>query len=101
VFLVDGSALRLTVIDASYPFLPGEDQSAAGEALAWRGWLRDNEIDVVSTGQGQVLFDHLTCPKEFRKFTLAEGAAGHCEGMAPIVFWTAALNWLDDLLAKA
>jgi hypothetical protein len=48
-----------------------------------------------------VLFDHLTCPKEFRKFTLAEGAAGHCEGMAPIVFWTAALNWLDDLLAKA
>ena len=64
-------------------------------------YVTDNEIDVVSTGQGQVLFDHLTCPKEFRKFTLAEGAAGHCEGMAPIVFWTAALNWLDDLLAKA
>lgn len=52
MFLVDGSALRLTVIDASYPFLPGEDTSAAGEALAWRGWLRDNELDVVVTEIG-------------------------------------------------
>jgi len=64
-------------------------------------YVTDNETDLVSAGQGQVLYDHLTCPKEFRRFTLAEGAAGHCEGMAPIVFWTAALNWLDDLLAKA
>ena len=46
------------------------------------------------------LYD-LNCPKEFRRFTLAEGAEGHCEGMAPIVFWTAALNWLDDLLARS
>jgi hypothetical protein len=46
-----------------------------------------------------VLFDRLTCPQEFRLFTRAEGAEGHCEGMAPIVFWTAAFDWLDDLLA--
>jgi hypothetical protein len=39
------------------------------------------------------------CPQEFRLFTRAEGAEGHCEGMAPIVFWTAAFDWLDDLLA--
>ena len=31
----------------------------------------------------------------FRLFTRAEGAEGHCEGMAPIVFWTAAFDWLD------
>ena len=37
---------------------------------------------------------------EFRLFTRAEGAEGHCEGIAPIVFWTAALDWLDDLLAR-
>ena len=61
-------------------------------------YVTDNETDHVSTGQGQVLYDHLNCPKEFRRFTRAEGAEGHCEGMAPIVFWTAALNWLDDLL---
>ena len=44
------------------------------------------------------LFDRLTCPKEFRLFTKAEGAEGHCEGMAPIIFWTAAFDWLDHLL---
>jgi Alpha/beta hydrolase family len=62
-------------------------------------FVTDNETDTVSTGQGKALFDRLTCPKEFRLFTKAEGAEGHCEGMAPVVFWTAAFDWLDDLLA--
>lgn len=62
-------------------------------------YVTDNETDLVSTGQGQLLFDAMTCPKEFRRFTLAEGAEGHCEGMAPVVFWTAALDWLDTVLA--
>lgn len=61
--------------------------------------LTDNETDPVSVGQGRALCDRLTCPKTFRLFTRAEGAEGHCEGMAPAVFWTAALDWLDDLLA--
>jgi Alpha/beta hydrolase family len=58
-------------------------------------FVTDNETDETSTGQGKVLFDHLTCPKEFRLFTKAEGAEGHCEGMAPILFWDAAYDWLD------
>jgi pimeloyl-ACP methyl ester carboxylesterase len=62
-------------------------------------YVTDNETDLVSTGQGQILFDHLTGPKTFRKFLKAEGAEGHCEGMAPIVFWTAAFDWLDSTLA--
>ena len=62
-------------------------------------FVTDNETDTVSTGQGQVLFDRLTCPKAFRLFTRAEGAEGHCEGLAPTVFWTAAFDWLDDTLA--
>jgi hypothetical protein len=61
-------------------------------------YVTDNETDLVSTGQGQALYDRLDCPKEFRRFTKAEGAEGHCEGMATIVFWTAALDWLDDTL---
>jgi len=63
-------------------------------------YVTDNETDAVSTGQGQQLFDHLACPKEFRLFTQAEGAAGHCEGMAPIVFWTAAFDWLDSTIER-
>jgi pimeloyl-ACP methyl ester carboxylesterase len=61
-------------------------------------YVTDNETDEISTGQGQELFDHLTCPKVFRLFKREEGAEGHCEGMAPIVFWDAAFNWLDELL---
>ena len=61
--------------------------------------MTDNETDTVSVGQGKALFDRLTCPKEFRLFTRAEGAEGHCEGMAPIIFWTAAFDWLDHALA--
>jgi hypothetical protein len=63
-------------------------------------FVTDNETDEISPGQGKVLFDHLTCPKEFRLFTKAEGAEGHCEGMAPIVFWDAAFNWLDSQLTS-
>ncbi len=55
----------------------------------------DNETDSVLTGQGQRLCDAMTRQKKIRKFTRAEGAEGHCEGMAPIVFWTAAFDWLD------
>ena len=58
-------------------------------------FVTDNETDPVSTGQGQRLYDAMRCPKTFRRFTRAEGAEGHCEGMAPIVFWTAAFDWLD------
>jgi hypothetical protein len=61
-------------------------------------FVTDNETDEVSPGQGKILFDHLTCPKEFRLFTKAEGAEGHCEGMALIVFWDAAFNWLGSQL---
>ncbi len=63
-------------------------------------FVTDNETDVVSTGQGKTLYDHLTCPKQFRLFTKAEGAEGHCEGMAPTIFWDAAYNWLDTVLNR-
>jgi hypothetical protein len=69
-------------------------------AITCPSFVTDNETDLVSMGQGQVLFDHLTCPKTFRRFTKAEGAEGHCEGMAPIVFWDAAFDWLDALLGR-
>jgi hypothetical protein len=61
-------------------------------------FVTDNETDVVSTGQGKLLYDAMTCAKAFRRFTRAEGAEGHCEGMAPIVFWTAAFDWLEMTL---
>jgi hypothetical protein len=70
------------------------------DKIACPSYVTDNDKDEVSPGQGKILFDHLTSPKEFRLFTEAEGAEGHCEGMAPIVFWDAAFNWLDSLLSS-
>jgi len=67
-------------------------------AITCPSFVTDNETDHVSTGQGKALFDQLTCPKTFRLFTKAEGAEGHCEGLAPVVFWTAAFDWLDSTL---
>lgn len=67
-------------------------------AITCPSFVTDNETDVVSTGQGQQLFDALTAPKEFRRFRRDEGAEGHCEGMGATVFWTAALDWLDTVL---
>lgn len=63
-------------------------------------FVTDNETDLVSTGQGKLLYEHLTCPKQFHLFTKADGAEGHCEGMASTVFWDAAYDWLDNLLNR-
>ena len=58
----------------------------------------DNEFDPVSTGQGQQLFDSLAGPKEFHRFTVAEGAAGHCEGAGQMRFFELAFDWLEETL---
>jgi hypothetical protein len=68
--------------------------------IACPSFITDNETDQVSTGQGQQLYEQLTCPKQFRRFLRAEGAEGHCEGMAPAVFWTAAFDWLDTIASQ-
>lgn len=70
--------------------------AAHAPSITCPSYVTDNETDVVSMGQGRQLYDAMTCAKAFRRFTRAEGAEGHCEGMAPIVFWTAALDWLDE-----
>jgi dienelactone hydrolase len=78
--------------------LRGYNNLEQAPTITCPSFIADNETDVVSTGQGEELFDHLTCAKTFRCFTQAEGAEGHCEGMAQIVFWTAAFDWLDETL---
>jgi pimeloyl-ACP methyl ester carboxylesterase len=59
--------------------------AAQAPAIACPTFVTDNETDVVSTGQGQRLYDALTCAKTFRRFTRAEGAEGQttCKACAP------------------
>jgi alpha-beta hydrolase superfamily lysophospholipase len=58
----------------------------------------DNETDIVSGLQGQMLYDRLTCPKTFIRFTAAEGAAGHCEAMGQTIFFARMFDWLNETL---
>ena len=89
----------LTSVRAYFQELRRYTNEGTAAAITCPSFVTDNETDTVSVGQGKELFERLTCPKAFRLFTKAEGAEGHCEGMAPAVFWTAAFDWLDELLA--
>jgi hypothetical protein len=55
------------------------------------------ENDPVSRFAGR-LYDALTCPKEFLRFTEAEGAGDHCEAMARSLFHQKSFDWLDEIL---
>ena len=65
------------------------------ERVRCPSFVTDSETDVVSTGQGKIPYDHLISPASG---SLHEdgGAEGHCEGLAPVVFWDAAFDWLDS-----
>jgi len=46
VIYADGSALRLTVMDVSHPYLTHEHGAVGPESIAWRAWLREHERDL-------------------------------------------------------
>lgn len=45
----DGSALRLTVMDVSHPYLTHEDGAVGPESIAWRAWMRAHERNLAVT----------------------------------------------------
>jgi hypothetical protein len=47
------------------------------------------------------LYDALTCPKTLVRFTNAEGAVDHYEGMARSLFHQRAFDWLDKVFNRA
>jgi hypothetical protein len=55
-------------------------------------------MDLFFSGQAQLLFDHLTCPKVMLKFTDAEGAGAHCEVGANRLAFARVYDWLDETL---
>jgi hypothetical protein len=60
--------------------------------------VTEGEGDFAS--QSQRLYDALSCEKEYRQFTAAEGAGGHCEGMGQRVWQQAAFTWLSEIAAR-
>jgi dienelactone hydrolase len=58
------------------------------------------ENDHFLSGQPQMLYDALHCPKTLLTFTAAEGAEEHCHVGALTLFHQRMFDWLDDTLGS-
>ena len=69
------------------------------EAISCPTLVCEAEDDLFFQGQPQMLYDHLTCPKTFLRFTNEEGAGDHCHVGASRLAFAAMFDWLDEVLA--
>ncbi|HTQ94740.1 MAG TPA: alpha/beta hydrolase [Streptosporangiaceae bacterium] len=53
-----------------------------------------------AAGGSRRMYDLLTCPKQYRQFTEAEGAGGHIEGLAQQLWNGYVFDWLDATLKR-
>ena len=60
--------------------------------------ITEGEGDFAS--QSKRLYDALTCERQYRSFSAAEGAGGHCEGMGQRIWQQAAFSWLGEIAAR-
>jgi len=75
------------------------NSAAQASAIHCPSLICDNETDAVSTGQGAQLAAAIGCKATSVRFTAAQGAAGHCEGVGREVFEQIAFDWLDETLS--
>lgn len=59
----------------------------------------DNVADAITGGWAKQLYEALRGPKDYVQFTAEEGAEGHCEGGAQVLFHRVACDWRDKTLA--
>jgi pimeloyl-ACP methyl ester carboxylesterase len=69
------------------------------EKIACPVLVCDNADDPVAE-QARRLYDALTSPKDYIRFTAEEAADGHCEGGAQVLFSRRIYDWLDDTFAS-
>ncbi len=62
--------------------------------------IADPENEQFWPGQSQQLYDALSGPKELVRFTVAEGAGGHCEPAALGLRDQRVFDWLDQTLGR-
>jgi dienelactone hydrolase len=77
------------------------DFTLAGRAAQIRCPTLITEADGDFAGGGsRRLYDLLTCPKQYRQFTEADGAGGHIEGLAQQLWNGYVFDWLDATLKR-
>ncbi|WP_445667417.1 alpha/beta hydrolase family protein [Paenibacillus sp. FSL H8-0034] len=77
-----------------------EPYSLAGiaEQIICPTLICEAEADHFFAGQPQRLYDALTCPKTYMKFTAEDGAEEHCHFGALLLFNYRLFEWLDQTL---
>jgi dienelactone hydrolase len=76
-------------------------RSGVAEAISCPTLVCDAEGDIFFKGQPQELFEHLTCPKTFMRFTESEGAGAHCQVGASRLAFARIYDWLDQVFGSA
>jgi pimeloyl-ACP methyl ester carboxylesterase len=73
-----------------------ELSSVAGQ-ISCPTLLTAAEGDPIAAGASKLL-EAINVPKELVRFTAAEGAGGHCEGAARVLYHQRVFDWLDEVL---
>ena len=71
-------------------------RNGIAEAISCPALVCEAESDIFFKGQPQELFDHLTCPKTYLRFTQSEGAGAHCQVGAGRLAFARMYDWLDQ-----
>jgi pimeloyl-ACP methyl ester carboxylesterase len=73
-------------------------RNGIAEQISCPTLVLDAEEDMFFKGQPEELYEHLTCPKTFMRFTAAEGAGAHCQVGAQRLAFGRIYDWLNDTL---
>jgi len=73
-------------------------RNGIAEQISCPTLVLDAEEDMFFKGQPEELYEHLTCPKTFMRFTAAEGAGAHCQVGAQRLAFGRIYDWVDDTL---
>jgi esterase/lipase len=76
------------------------DLSEVADQIRCPTLVCEAENDHFFSGQPQMLYEALRCPKTLLAFTAAEGAEEHCHVGALTLFHQRMFDWLDDTLAS-
>jgi hypothetical protein len=76
-------------------------RNGVAEAISCPTLYFEAEGDIFFNGQPQELFDHLTCPKTYMRFTESEGAGAHCPVGASRLAFARMYDWLDQIFGLA
>ncbi|ALG08414.1 alpha/beta hydrolase family protein [Kibdelosporangium phytohabitans] len=57
------------------------------------------ENDGFFAGQPEALYEHLDCPKQFARFTSADGSDEHCQAGVMVLAGCRVYDWLDEVFS--